>query len=489
MVHTSAYSRQHFCRRTNSPRTSMKIQSTNIVVVITVLLTVIVIASLSSSSLVGVTALPRPFGITTCTTKTTTATSHGTNRTNKISRGGGGSGNKKSSSSSSSSSDNSSSGRKRGKVLKERFDKYDLLRAYREIQTEYREKAFGGDYDEARDAGAETGEEGEDNSRDEEENNVQQRWKVLTTINPNESSYSNKKRKKKKKYTDATIDKDDEMITVSMLEHPSDPLCPYVKMTAILPISVKKCWDFLSLDKWDKTMPTMDPFYDKLDIYGEYNINDTNEIENENENKRKQKLKRKQNHDNSNSNNIIRMILARKRTKRILTFGKREFVFVSVMDKPLEDGTWVSGTVSVEINEGDDDDDVDVDDSNNNSTEKGLLLPSLHRNKSYTRAFQDSIAFYKPIPGKTTTQMTTTTTTNDSNNSDVSSSPSPLLLSRTKLTIICRIDLNDSSEEQGTGGCIPMWLYVKTIGITGARSVLNMRKALLKEEEKEDATI
>jgi len=180
------------------------------------------------------------------------------------------------------------------------------------------------------------------------------------------------------------------------------------------------------------------------------------------------------------------MILARKRTKRILTFGKREFVFVSVMDKPLEDGTWVSGTVSVEINEGDDDDD---DDDNNNSAEEGLLLPSLHRNKSYTRAFQDSIAFYKPIPGRTTTQMTTTTTTNDSNNSDVSSSPSPLLLSRTKLTIICRIDLNDSSEEQGTGGCIPMWLYVKTIGMTGARSVLNMRKALLKEEEKEDATI
>merc|ERR1712238_325266 len=152
----------------------------------------------------------------------------------------------------------------------------------------------------------------EENSRDEEKNNVQQRWKVLTTINPNESSSSSKKnRNKKKKNTDATIDEDDEMITVSMLEHPSDPLCPYVKMTAILPISVKKCWDFLSLDKWDETMPTMDPFYDKLDIYGEYNVNDLNEIENENENKRKHKVKRKKNQDNSNSNsnNIIRMIL------------------------------------------------------------------------------------------------------------------------------------------------------------------------------------
>ena len=176
------------------------------------------------------------------------------------------------------------------------------------------------------------------------------------------------------------------------------------------------------------------------------------------------------------------MILARKRTKRILAFGKREFVFVSVTgDKPLDDGTWVSGTVSVEFNEtktdsdsdsdSDNDNDNEGDDENENDTTTTTSLP--YRNKSYTRAFQDSIAFYKPIPPS----------------AGASSSSSSLSGERTKLTIICRIDLNDSSSSTsddggggGGGGCIPMWLYVKTIGITGARSVLNMRRALLKEE-------
>ena len=170
------------------------------------------------------------------------------------------------------------------------------------------------------------------------------------------------------------------------------------------------------------------------------------------------------------------MILARKRTKRILAFGKREFVFVSVTgDKPLDDGTWVSGTVSVEFNETKTDSDSDNGneggDENENDTTTTTTTTSLpYRNKSYTRAFQDSIAFYKPIPPS------------------ASSSSSSLSGERTKLTIICRIDLNDSSSSTsdggggGGGGCIPMWLYVKTIGITGARSVLNMRRALLKEE-------
>ena len=169
------------------------------------------------------------------------------------------------------------------------------------------------------------------------------------------------------------------------------------------------------------------------------------------------------------------MILARKRTKRILAFGKREFVFVSVTgDKPLDDGTWVSGTVSVEFNETKTDSDSDNGneggDENENDTTTTTTTTSLpYRNKSYTRAFQDSIAFYKPIPPS----------------AGASSSSSSLSGERTKLTIICRIDLNDSSSstsDGGGGGCIPMWLYVKTIGITGARSVLNMRRALLEEE-------
>jgi hypothetical protein len=164
------------------------------------------------------------------------------------------------------------------------------------------------------------------------------------------------------------------------------------------------------------------------------------------------------------------MILARKRTKRILAFGKREFVFVSVTgDKPLDDGTWVSGTVSVEFNEtktdSDNDNGNEGDDENENDRTTTTTTSLPYRNKSYTRAFQDSIAFYKPIPPH------------------ASSSSSSLSEERTKLTIICRIDLNDSSSSTSDGGgCIPMWLYVKTIGITGARSVLNMRRALLEEE-------
>jgi hypothetical protein len=190
------------------------------------------------------------------------------------------------------------------------------------------------------------------------------------------------------------------------------------------------------------------------DIYGNYNVVDDN---NDNKN------------DNNSNDSTIHMILARKRTKRILAFGKREFVFVSVTgDKPLDDGTWVSGTVSVEFNETKSKSDNEGDDENeNDTTTTTTSLP--YRNKSYTRAFQDSIAFYKPIPP-----------------SAGATSSSSLSGERTKLTIICRIDLNDSSStSDGGGGCIPMWLYVKTIGITGARSVLNMRRALLEEEDED----
>lgn len=126
--------------------------------------------------------------------------------------------------------------------------------------------------------------------------------------------------------------------------------------------------------------------------------------------------------------NVIRMLLCRKRMKRILAFGKRDLVFLSVTeDEPLEDGTWVSGTVSVRTS-------------------------AIPRQPHYTRAFQDSIAFYKPIRGGTATD----------------------------LTIVCRIDLNDSGED-GQGGFIPMWLYVKTIGHTATASVNKMRQALIQE--------
>ena len=49
---------------------------------------------------------------------------------------------------------------------------------------------------------------------------------------------------------------------------------------------------------------------------------------------------------------------------------------------------------------------------------------------------------------------------------------------RTKLTIVFRIDLNDS-REGGAGGFVPMWMYVKTVGKTGMLSVQNMKKQLI----------
>ena len=159
-------------------------------------------------------------------------------------------------------------------------------------------------------------------------------------------------------------------------------------------------WEFLSLDNWDESMPKMDPFYEGVELHGEF-------------------LYKK-----------VHMILARKRTSRILAFGKRDFVFLSVTDEPLDDGTWVSGTVSVET-------------------------PKIPRQKNYVRAFQDSIAFYKAISEN-----------------------------ETSITIVCRIDLNDSAPEDGSGGgWIPMYVYVKTVGISGARSVLNMRKVLVEAQK------
>lgn len=56
------------------------------------------------------------------------------------------------------------------------------------------------------------------------------------------------------------------------------------------------------------------------------------------------------------------------------------------------------------------------------------------------------------------------------------------LCSHRDLTIVCRIDLNDSGDG-GVGGFIPMWLYVKTIGYTAAESVYKMRRALIKEHK------
>jgi hypothetical protein len=90
--------------------------------------------------------------------------------------------------------------------------------------------------------------------------------------------------------------------------------------------------------------------------------------------------------------NTIIIIIIYKDIQNALAFAKRDLTFLSVTDAPLTDGTWVSGSVSVQTDQ---------------------WLP---REAGYTRAFQDSIAFYKPLNGNT----------------------------ETDITIVCRIDLNDS---------------------------------------------
>ncbi|KAL3810670.1 hypothetical protein ACHAXA_003274 [Cyclostephanos tholiformis] len=147
-------------------------------------------------------------------------------------------------------------------------------------------------------------------------------------------------------------------------------------------------------------MPKMDPFYEGLDVYGEYE------------------------HDG------IRMKLARKTIRRLLAFGKRDFTFISVSDHPLSnDGKWVSGTVSV-------------------------VTDAIPRMGGYVRAYQDSVAFYEALDDDPMTG-----------------------LPRMKLTIVFRIDLNDSSDG-GDGGYVPMFLYVKTVGSTGMASVQTMKRLI-----------
>ena len=190
--------------------------------------------------------------------------------------------------------------------------------------------------------------------------------------------------------------KDD--VEVSLLEHANDPSCPYVRMKVTVDGTTDDIWGFLELKNWEKYMPKMDPFYDGVSILGNYDYKGVN------------------------------MKLARKRTTPLMggLFGRRDFTFISVSDLPRLDGTLISGTISV-------------------------ITEKLPRQEGYTRAYQDSVAFYENIGPDPT-----------------SGNP------RALLTIVTRIDLNDSSDE-GQGGGIPMWLYIKTIGSTGVLALRKMR--------------
>jgi hypothetical protein len=207
---------------------------------------------------------------------------------------------------------------------------------------------------------------------------------------------------------------------ISMLQHPDDASCPYVRMQATLPGDRQDVWSFLELDNWSETMPKMDPFYKDLQILRRYKYKP------------------------SPTSRAVAMVLAKKRTKRIVVYGKRDFTFVSVSDIPRsDDGAWASGTISV-------------------------ITPHLPRDPSYVRGFQDSIAMYEVLPKDHETGEP-----------------------RSLLTIVCRIDLNDSADG-GVGGAVPMSFYTSTIGMSGLISMTSMRSELRKrldvklQEEKEE---
>ena len=258
--------------------------------------------------------------------------------------------------------------KERGKYINDSITAEDLYNTYEEVRNEYDECAFGN-----------------------------KNWQVLRRSG--DSSNGND---------------DDDEIEIAIMQHAHDSSCPYVRMTATMPGGIEDVWDFLQLHNWDRTMPKMDPFYEGLTMIKSY------------------KYRKKTGSGLFGGEaGVVSMELARKRTKRLLTFGKRDFTFVSVSDIPMNEGVWVSGTISI------------ISDK---------LLP---RKKGYTRGFQDSIAFYEAIPSS------------DDDNPQ----------KRTKLTMIFKIDLNDSGEG-GDGGSIPMWLYIKTVGTTGLLSISNMRKQL-----------
>ena len=93
-----------------------------------------------------------------------------------------------------------------------------------------------------------------------------------------------------------------------------------------------------------------------------------------------------------------------------------------------------------------------------------MVTDQIPRKKEYVRAYQDSIAFYEAL------------------DNDEHSRP------QMKLTIVFRIDLNDSRDD-GDGGYVPMWAYVKTVGTTGMASVQNMKGQLkLMANERESSS-
>jgi hypothetical protein len=176
-------------------------------------------------------------------------------------------------------------------------------------------------------------------------------------------------------------------ITISMLHHDHDPTCPYVKMEAYIPVPTTSCWDFLKVERWDDSMPKMDSFYEGTQVYGTYQVP---------------------------SNNAT-VTLCRKRMTRLFAFGKRDMVFLSVEDKNGHDaGNGINednnaNTLSSPSSLGSatNDDDASGMPQNHHydhyhrtlvSGSVSVVTDAIPRQKGYTRAYQDSISYYRPVP-------------------------------------------------------------------------------------------
>jgi len=247
----------------------------------------------------------------------------------------------------------------RSKILSDKITEEELYATYKEVREDYYDKLFPG--------------------RSPTDNKSTGEWEVL---------------------------REKDGVEVSKQSLASDPSCPYIRVTAILPGDIKEVWNFLSVENWPSTLPSLDPFYEGHNVIKDYRY--------------------------KKRSGVVEMSLVRKRTKRLFTFGKRDFTILSVSEVPKKNGVWVSGIVSVNTKD-------------------------VPRVKGYTRAFQDSISFYETISPEI---------------GQGKQKP------RTKVTIVFRFDLNDSMDGGG-GGAIPMWLYVKTVGPATLASFTTLKKLLV----------
>ena len=236
------------------------------------------------------------------------------------------------------------------------------------------------------------------------------RGKYIGNLISSESLYSTYKEVQKdylqkNESKDWKIVRSKDRVEISILKSIDDPYCPFIRMRAVMPATPKTLSLFMGFQNWGTFMRLINPFYDGITILREYSYGDA------------------------------RMTMVRKKSTRILGFGRRDFGLVSVLDTPRSDGVCMSGTFSI-ISAG--------------------LIP---HQPGFTRAFQDSICVYKPMP-------------ND----------------ETEMTIILRTDLNDSTDG-GSGGFVPMWAVVKTIGTAGYQAIKGLRNHVQYIPEEQDANV